>query len=1272
MSRNEKNNKTSLTKSIIDSPKRLLTASAILSLMANVITLVVLIVSGYAFDQYIIPLILLVVDALFLLAVLTSNFRFRYSMLLPILYIIFTIIGALIMWIINGVNTLTVRFTLPAMCIWLVLHGVSCVAVIVSALRAGKFGANGKRFKILALVCVVALVGAVGMFGYSTITSGLYGQGVPGERRTIEYTFDELKDYYRVTGVMQGRGDTVVVPAQFNGKPVCEVDCSVFADKSIKNVYFDNATIKLNNSIKLITDKTEGRKIYVDKNDCDAFREQFFQHALIYKDKDYMRIADSTLPTNLDKNEVYVTFSYDWEDFIAVNGATLDTWFAKKGTVLTNASLSGAKYATKFDVENSDNLYWSYDNLDKRIYNGVYLDNAKINGKSVNESKANVKVKFDELYEIIIVNDNDNLYETSNDFKYKTYEGQKRNRIVTKAMADDFIGSIDKRSGFSLEWKYGDNKKTFSSLSTVISDGLEICPHWTLNRPVIQQIATTAINGTSIYGDSVFFTSSATSPDYSINLRYEWKKSGVVVATSNDWSNSCVKPSDTGSYVLTVTAYSNTLTSLTSSVSGAVSLTVNKRSLDFDWILPQNATYSAQDKPIYCDYKKADVINNDAITFSLDRNFVKDVGDYTFNLTLTGECNELYEIPSEDKTASFTVVPYNITAIWRNTLFTYNTQNQAPSASAIGLGADGELDLTIEGAKKNAGVDYIAMVSTSNTNYNIINPTQKFTIQPYEVEAKWGSATFTYNASNQHPTASATGLGSDMVAVKVDGAKRDVGNYTATAISENDNYVIKNNTYGFEIFPFDIAVEWGNSTLTYNANNQHPTASAKGVGSDGQLDLTVSGAKKDVGSDYIARVITSNNNYTITNPMQSFTIMPYSIAVKWSNTSLVYNANNQSPTASATGLGADGQLDLTISGTRKDAGDYTAIVTTSNANYTIINPEQGCVIKPYGLTVEWGNTLFSYDKAFHKPTATATALSSDVINISVSGEKIDAGNYTAVASVDNSNYSINNATTSFSIEKLALTLEWNDSSFKYDGSEHPVSVKGIMGELSGDESEILSGLKYSAKSVKNVGSTNIVVTLSNEGVSKNYYIKAGATCVCTVSPALLSLNWSACANEYQYSGAVKTVQADVSGIMGADTNIVKFEYFDNNGACSNNQAINAGEYTVRAKIIGNNYVFTQGTVTEFSFKISPISITTQADKTEFIYNGNAQTPVVTASDDNAELVLSYYKKGESQKLSGAPKDIGEYTVVVSVKGNNYSILQGFDSIDFEIVESVKE
>lgn len=149
----------------------------------------------------------------------------------------------------------------------------------------------------------------------------------------------------------------------------------------------------------------------------------------------------------------------------------------------------------------------------------------------------------------------------------------------------------------------------------------------------------------------------------------------------------------------------------------------------------------------------------------------------------------------------------------------------------------------------------------------------------------------------------------------------------------------------FEIKQKEVTIEWSNTSVVYNAQNQKPVATITAgiVGSD-DLTVVVSGEKKNVGVDYTATAQLDGNakeNYVIkSNATQLFTITAKEVAITWTNTSLTHNKDQQKPTATINDgeIFAGDVVNVEVSGAKKLPGTYTATATltgSESTNYVI-------------------------------------------------------------------------------------------------------------------------------------------------------------------------------------------------------------------------------------------------------------------------------------------------------------------------------------------------
>ena len=352
------------------------------------------------------------------------------------------------------------------------------------------------------------------------------------------------------------------------------------------------------------------------------------------------------------------------------------------------------------------------------------------------------------------------------------------------------------------------------------------------------------------------------------------------------------------------------------------------------------------------------------------------VGDYWVKGVLkeTATC-----LADTTLSVAFKISPATVSVAWGNTLFTYNGNPQAPSATATGVNGE-KITLEVTGEQTNAGSGYTATASfdVPNNNYMLSGTTTTFTIMPIVLNVQWDNNSFTYNGYPQVPMAIATGANGEKLLLSVTGAQTDAGTgYMATASLDvyDSNYTLNGTTTTFRIDPAAIKVHWRNNSFIYNGFPQVPMATATGVNGEG-LPLTITGEQTNAGTEYMAKASfdVPNNNYYLVDDVTSFDILPFTLSIRWGETSFIYNGFPQSPIAAATGVNGEDLL-VAITGEQINAGTgYTAKATlmVPDNNYTLINPTTPFDISPaiieitaisetitYGQTPELAYTITS-------------------------------------------------------------------------------------------------------------------------------------------------------------------------------------------------------------------------------------------------------------------------------------------------------------------------
>jgi len=237
----------------------------------------------------------------------------------------------------------------------------------------------------------------------------------------------------------------------------------------------------------------------------------------------------------------------------------------------------------------------------------------------------------------------------------------------------------------------------------------------------------------------------------------------------------------------------------------------------------------------------------------------------------------------------------------------------------------------------------------------------------------------------------------------------------------NGNYVLSGDaTCTFTIAPRTAELVW-DVELTYNGAAQGPSVTVNNLVFGDECHVAVSGEGRDAGT-YTATVTgLSNGNYALPGDLtRAFTIAPKTVGLKWSRTSVIYNGKVQKPKLTLTGVEPGDVCTVTMKGSRKNAGNYTAKATRlSNANYALpAERTKVCTIRKRTIKLKWSKTRLKYNGKLQKPTATATGLiKGDKCKVTVSGAKKKKGTYTARATkLSNKNYQLpTKATVKFKI-----------------------------------------------------------------------------------------------------------------------------------------------------------------------------------------------------------------------------------------------------------------
>ena len=316
-------------------------------------------------------------------------------------------------------------------------------------------------------------------------------------------------------------------------------------------------------------------------------------------------------------------------------------------------------------------------------------------------------------------------------------------------------------------------------------------------------------------------------------------------------------------------------------------------------------------------------------------------------------------------------------------------------------------------------------------------------------------------------------------------------------------------------------------------------------------------------------VITGTGSYTgsIISPNLTISASPITIASSGS-TSFSYNGSSKTVGYTVSGVYA-ADTNYTVSGlSSKNAGSYTATLTTTSSNYVLgTTTNIPWTISKAILTITTNNASMIYGSSLptftHTSTGfvnseTSTVITGTVTHSTTGSSTSNAGTYSITPSVSGltaTNYTFTPVNGTLTINPATLTASTRTGSTTYTGSSQAFTVlSGINGTYSGSTS--VSGT--------NVGSytTTIIGTGNYTG---------SVTGTLTINAATLTASTTTGSATYDGGSKTATVISGINGTYSGSTSV---------------SGINAGTYSTTITGTGNYTGSVTGTLT-----INPAQLT---------------------------------------------------------------------------------
>ena len=377
-------------------------------------------------------------------------------------------------------------------------------------------------------------------------------------------------------------------------------------------------------------------------------------------------------------------------------------------------------------------------------------------------------------------------------------------------------------------------------------------------------------------------------------------------------------------------------------------------------------------------------------------------------------------------------------------------------------------------------------------------------------------------------------------------------------------------------------------------------------------------------------------NYVFTGRMDGrLSITPATLTVAATAASREYGAANPAFAATVTGFKNGESLATATSGAFVFAADVTAAsgvgqyrvdvtgLTSPSGNYVFAQDAANATaltVSPASLTVTAGNAAKTYDGAaftggsslvfsgFRNDEA-ADILTGTLAFTGNSQGAINAGSYAITPSgLSATNYTLNFASGTLTVNKAALTLTGADASREY-GAADPAYSATLTGFVNGEDF-VTAGVTGSAGGVSSALAASPVGTYAytptaGTYAAANYAFTQFVDGRITITPATLSIVAQAATRTY---GAAEPIFAgSITGLRNGDAlsgAVTGTLAFTTNATLTSN----VGAYALTGSglsLVGSNYVLAQAAGNATALSVTPAALTVNVASATKTYDGNA-------------------------------------------------------------------
>jgi len=374
------------------------------------------------------------------------------------------------------------------------------------------------------------------------------------------------------------------------------------------------------------------------------------------------------------------------------------------------------------------------------------------------------------------------------------------------------------------------------------------------------------------------------------------------------------------------------------------------------------------------------------------------------------------------------------------------------------------------------------------------------------------------------------------------------------------------------------------------------------------------------------------NTYGLVNQTGGWLFYRTSSAVSWSSNALAWHTNNgdyqfwKGTLSNVPARTFEYYLQLDFdSGARTTYSYFTnnadGFATATNQATAQSSPYSFTVPKAAAtLTLSGTNQTYNGSARPVSVSTTPSGLSNTVTYNGSSLAPTNAGTYTVVATITDSNYQ-GSVTNTLTVAKAAATLTLGNTSQTYDGSPRSVTATTTPPGIS-------TSITYdgSPTAPVNAGSYAVVATVNDS----NYAGFASASL--QVAKASASVTLSGLSHTYDGSSKPATASTTPAGLT------VNLTY---DGSATS--PTNSGTYAVVGTINDTNY---SGSASG-SLEISKATATVQISNLSQVYDGSSKPVTVTTTPSGLSVSVTY------DGSATVPSAVGTYAVSATVTDSNY-------------------